>query len=102
MDLALLALHYMIILTLLLGLVFTLGIIWRTEKKLDISYKFTFVALLGFLASRVIALGYFFPVEFRDVVIVGLDFVGTFFLLLSILEMRDIVRILDKEKKESI
>jgi hypothetical protein len=99
MDLALLSLHYLVILTLLLGLVFTLGIIWRTEKKLDITYKLIFVALLSFLASRVIGLGYFFSVNFRDILVLGLDFVGVFFILLSILEMRDIVRILDKEKK---
>lgn len=98
MDFILLGIHYLVILTLLLGLAFTLGIVWRTEKKLDLTYKCIFVALLSFLGSRAIALGTFLTDDKQALVAGGLDFVGVFFLLLSILEMRDIVRSLDKEK----
>jgi hypothetical protein len=98
MDFLFLALDYIVVVSLLFGLVFTVGIIWRTEKKLDITYKFIFVALLAFLFSRVLALGYFLEADEQELVIKVLDFVGVFFLLLSILEMRDIVRLLDKEK----
>ncbi len=99
MDFILLGLHYLVILTLLLGLAFTLGIVWRTEKRLDLTYKCLFVALFSFLGSRMIALGTFLATDMQALVVGGLDFVGVFFLLLSILEMRDIVRNLDKEKK---
>jgi hypothetical protein len=98
MDLALLGLHYIVILTLILGLAFTLGIVWRTEKKLDLTYKCMFVALLAFLGSRAIGLGFFFVDDTQALIAGGLDFLGVFFLLLSILEMRDIVRSLDREK----
>ena len=99
MDLILLGLHYLVILTLLLGTVFALGIVWRTEKKLDLTYKCTLVALIAFLGSKVVSLGFFFVDDMQALITGGLDFLGTFFLLLSILEMRDIVRSLDKEKK---
>lgn len=99
MDLILLGLHYLVILTLLLGLAFTLGIVWRTEKKLDLTYKCLFVGLLSFIGSRMMALGTFLATDMQALVVGGLDFIGVFFLLLSILEMRDIVRSLDREKK---
>lgn len=97
MDFILLIFQYVIIVTLLFALVFTLGVIWRTEKKLDLTYKLFFVALLGFLGARVLGLGYFTDQEMKTVLVDILDFIGVFFLLLSILEMRDIVRLLGHE-----
>lgn len=98
LDFVLLALAYLVIVTLLFGLVFVVGIIWRTEKKLDLAYRFTFVALLALLAARVVDLGYFLEVDQRALIQGVLEFGGVLFLLLSILEMRDIIRFLDKEK----
>jgi uncharacterized membrane protein YhfC len=99
MDFTLLFLQYLIIVTILFALVFTLGVIWRTEKKLDVTYKLFFVALLGFLGARILSLGFFSDEYTKALVILILDFVGVFFLLLSILEMRVIVRILSNETR---
>jgi hypothetical protein len=95
----LLGIEYTTIVTLLFALVFTLGVIWRTEKKLDTTYKLLFVAILSFLGAKVLSLGYVFDQAYRGLVVGGLEFFAVFFLLLSILEMRDIVRILDHEVK---
>ena len=97
MDFYILAAEYMIIVTLLLALVFTLGVIWRTEKKLDTTYKLLFVALLSLLGAKVLGLGYFGLEVYQGLLVSVLEWVAVFFLLLSILEMRDIVRFLDHE-----
>lgn len=97
MDFYILAAEYMIIVTLLLALVFTLGVIWRTEKKLDTTYKLLFVALLSLLGAKVLGLGYFGLEVYQGLLVSVLEWAAAFFLLLSILEMRDIVRFLDHE-----
>ncbi len=98
MTFLILVLQYLGVVTIVFSLVFAVGIVWRTEKKLDLTYRFIFVALVGFLGARVISLGYFLGVEQQALVAEVLDFIGVLFLLLSILEMRDIIRVLDKEK----
>ncbi len=97
MDFSLLVIAYITIVTLLLALVFTLGVIWRTEKKLDTTYKLLFVAVLSFLGAKVLGLGYFGLEVYQGLLVSVLEWVAVFFLLLSILEMRDIVRLLDHE-----
>lgn len=78
------------------SLVFTLGIIWRVEMRLDMAYKVFFCALvflfLGGLAN-------FFVETESFVVIKGtLDILFAAFLLVGIWLMRDLMRNIDGEK----
>jgi hypothetical protein len=86
------------ILLLLLVLVFSIGVVWRTEKKLDLSYKF-FVLAAGCLTLGEV-LGFYAGADSTTMVLVGksLRFVGALSFLFSVLFMRDIVRVLDHEK----
>lgn len=99
MTLYILVLQYMTIVILLLSLVFALGVIWRTEKKLDTTYKLVLAALLSLLGSKGVALSAVLNEDYRTLITSGLEFLAVFFLLLSILEMRVIVRLLSHEVK---
>ena len=74
-----LVLRILNIVALSLGLVFTLGIVWRTEKKLDLTYKLLFVAVLAFLSARVLSVSYFLDSKWQLWIDLGLDFLGTLF-----------------------
>lgn len=101
-ELLLACLEYVIIGVLLFAIIFTLGVVWRTEKKLDLTYKLLLVALVAFFSSRILGLGFWLSQEQGVVIVTVLDFFGFVFLLLSILEMRAIVRFLDKETSREV
>ena len=81
----------------MLILVFSVGIVWRVEKELDLSYKFfvlaagclTLAEMIGFYANP--------PLDIATLS-TGLRLGGAIFLLVSVLLMRDLVRKLDGEK----
>ena len=43
--------HFLVLLLILLSLIFSLGVVWQAEKRLDAVYK-VFSLALGFLAVR--------------------------------------------------
>lgn len=83
----------------LLVLVFSVGIVWRVEKKLDWSYKFFVVAATSIMLADVLGLYYAEDGSIVTLLGKGLRFVGALAFLMSVLLMRDIVRTLDHEKK---
>jgi uncharacterized membrane protein len=86
---------------LFLSLVFTAGIVWRVERKLDVSYKFFLVALVVLLLAE--SLGKFFSeTELYATIASLLKAVFGLFLLIGIWTMRDIVRDLDGEKDKKV
>ena len=78
-------------------LVFSVGIVWRVEKELDLSYKF-FVIAAGCLTLAEL-IGFYANPDF-DVAALSRSFRlgGAIFLLVSVLLMRDLLRKLDGEK----
>ena len=79
-----------------LAILFTLGIIWRVEMKLDLAYKVFFVALIFLFSSKVI--DFFAITKFWLSVAQTVDFLFSIFLLGGIWMMRDLFRQIDGEK----
>ncbi len=86
---------------LFLSLVFTAGIVWRVERKLDISYKCFLAALVLLLLSE--SLGKFFSeTELYATISSVLKAVFGLLLLAGVWTMHDVVRDLDGEKGEKV
>jgi hypothetical protein len=88
----------LVIIGALLSIIYTLGVVWRVEKKLDTSYKFFLVAIIAFTASEVFAI--YSTVRPGTIQVIALTCKAVFviFFLMGILEMRKIVRNIDGEK----
>jgi hypothetical protein len=80
-----------------LSIVFTLGIIWRVEMKLDRAYKIFFGALIFLLLAMLV------EVFIRNETWIIINRILTFLFALSLLAgvwmMRDVMRDVDGEKK---
>jgi hypothetical protein len=97
MDFILIGMDLITIAIFMLILVFSIGVVWRVEKELDLSYKF-FVVAAGCLTLAEIV-GPYANLPFDVTVLsTGLRMGGAIFLLVSVLLMRDLVRKLDGEK----
>ena len=82
----------------LLSVVYTFGVVWRVEKKLDLSYKFFLSAIISFTLSEIIIL-FEFPVPGLSTIIsLALRVAFVIFFLAGILEMRNMLRRMDGEK----
>jgi len=86
-----------IIIGALFSIVYLFGIVWRVEKKLDISYKLILVSIVFFTVSEIFGildLGNVFATK-----LISLGFKAAFvaFFLLGILEVRKMLRQMDKE-----
>jgi FtsH-binding integral membrane protein len=79
------------------SLVFTLGIIWRVEMKLDTAYKVFFCALVFLFLARVVDI--FVKSEVFALAYQLLNLLFSIFLLWGIWLMRDVMRNIDGEKK---
>lgn len=88
--------------TLLLSIIYTAGVVWRVEKELDISYKFFLVAILFLATAEIVNL---YPAEDSsslDLIVRALRMLFTLCFLSGVLLMRDIVRKIDGEKKNTL
>lgn len=89
------------LLLLFVSLVFTAGIVWRVEKELDVSYKLFLGALVMLLLSEFI--GKLFSETMLFLTIAALfKVVFAALLLAGVWTMRDLIRRLDGEKKDTI
>ncbi|MDR3559066.1 MAG: hypothetical protein P4L62_02910 [Candidatus Pacebacteria bacterium] len=87
------------IIALLLAIIFTAGVVWRVEKKLDISYKFFLTAIILLLAAEILDLYYSIDNQIRIALMVkSLRMLFAVFFLVGVLFMRNIVRDLDGEE----
>lgn len=86
-------------LLLLIAIVFTVGIVWRAEKELDISYKLFLVSLIFLVVSESVRKIFSETVLFTFLSSF-LNLLFVLFLVGGIWTMRDILRKLDGEKKE--
>jgi len=84
----------------LAAVIFTFGVVWRTEKELDISYKFFLGAILSFTAFEILEM---FAFEGRTAVaalVLTFRFLFAAFFLAGIFTARDLLRKMDGEKGE--
>lgn len=79
-----------------LSLVFTLGIIWRAELKLDIAYKIFFIALVFLFLAKTTDL--FLQNNILKVISQSSSFLFALFLLMGVWMMRNLFRNIDGEK----
>lgn len=98
METSLLSLETMTLASVLLSIVYSIGIVWRVEGELDTSYKYFAFAIVFFFITEVLRVYY----SGNDIRIQNLEKVSTtlfaILFLAGTLYMRDIVRTLDGEK----
>lgn len=80
-----------------LSVVFITGVVWRVEKKLDVSYKLLQAAIIFFLFSEIISRFIEANQIFEALAVLGKVLFSAFFLA-GILKMRDLIRTVDGEK----
>lgn len=85
------------VVTALFSIIYTFGVVWRVEKRLDISYKFFLVAIVFFTLACVLS---YFNTDKGVIVpfLVNLNY-GLFsiFFLAGIYTMRSLIRRIDGE-----
>ncbi len=99
-DMTLLALSAFTVVFLLVTLVYTVGIVWRVEMELDVSYKFLAFAVLFLTIAEIAGV---LP-EVREnaewtLYLYGTKLLTAISLFLGMYFMRDLVRRLDGERK---
>ncbi len=98
-EIFLLLLSFLTIVSLLSSLVFVIGIVWRVEMELDISFKFFAFAVLFLLMIEGLSL---LPASrfeaWWQLALPIVKFLAAVNLLLGLFFMRDLIRRLDGEK----
>lgn len=88
----------LVILVSLFSVVYTFGVVWRVEKKLDIAYKFLLTGLLFFVAGEILDIFNFGQRFIFSILSSAARVAFAFFFLFGILEMRSLIRKMDGEK----
>jgi hypothetical protein len=89
-----------IIAALLFSIIFTAGVVWRVEKKLDISYKFFLAAIVCVFVAEIFDLYYTLDNQIMIALLVKtLRMLFAIFFLTGVLFMRNILRKIDGEKE---
>lgn len=86
-----------IIVVSLFSIIYTAGVVWRVEKKLDISYKFFLAAIIAFTLSEIISLFRFHERPWITETALILKFIFALLFLKGVLTMRRMVRVMDGE-----
>jgi hypothetical protein len=84
----------------LAAVIFTFGVVWRTEKELDISYKFFLGAIISFTTFEILELFAFDGRTTVAILILVFRFLFAVFFLAGIFTARDLLRKMDGEKGE--
>lgn len=93
-----LAINTATIIFLLLSIIYTAGVVWRVEKKLDTSYKFFLLAIIFLFIAELLNLYYAIDSALEIAIAVKtLRMLFAFCFLTGIIIMRRIVRKLDGE-----
>ena len=81
----------------ILALVYTFGIVWRVEKRLDISYKLFLLSIIFFLATEAVGFLNIDNLIYAELLEKFCKLLFAAFFLGGIWEMRKLVRKLDGE-----
>jgi len=93
-----LILNAVIIVSALLSIIYTFGVVWRVEKKLDISYKLFLAAIFSFTASVILEFLNTKPGSSFGFWALFARAVFALFFLAGIWTMRSLIRKIDGEK----
>ncbi len=94
--------HALTLVALSLAFLFAVGVVWRVEMELDVSYKLFAVALAFLIVAEATNLFHFSAYAvMASVIIESMRMIASVLFLAGILFMRDIVRHLDGEKEGS-
>jgi len=86
--------HLLIIFCSVLAIVYTFGVVWRVEKKLDTSFKLLLGAIISFTGSEIISI---LPFDWNQSFSLILRIIFAILFLAGILEMRSMLRRMDGE-----
>lgn len=85
---------------LFVALVYVIGIVWRVEMELDISYKFLAAALVFLILSEVLGvLSKTYTDAWWGMALSLAKFLAALHLFIGMFFMRDLIRRIDGEKK---
>ena len=98
-DILLLILAALTLVSLFVTLVYAVGIVWRVERELDLSYKFFAWAIFFLLLSEMLDLIPLSQIGIGPVIALRVThLLAALFLFLGVFFMRDLVRRMDGEK----
>lgn len=101
MELYSLIVNAVLIVSLLLSIVFTAGVVWRVEMRLDVSYKLFLAGIVCFLLAEIA--NFWYVPGTREIAVLISDTLRalfSLFFLAGILSMRRIVRDMDGERRK--
>jgi len=82
----------------LLAIIFGFGVVWRVEKKLDVSFKLFLAAVIAFFAGEVMGLFYIPGTSFLVYAAPAAKILFALLFLAGMAEMRNMIRRIDGEK----
>lgn len=100
MEASLYLLNIVTLVALIVAIVYTIGVVWRVELRLDTSYKFFLIGIVLFFLAEI--LDFWYVPESRptvELIVEGLRMLFSVCFLLGVVFMRDIVRTLDGERE---
>ncbi|HWQ60493.1 MAG TPA: hypothetical protein VN420_05125 [Candidatus Fimivivens sp.] len=103
MGLISLLVNSVLIVSLLLSIVFTAGVVWRVEMRLDVSYKWFLSGIVCLLLAEIA--NFWYVPETREIAVLVSDALRalfSLFFLAGILSMRQIVRDMDGERRKKV
>lgn len=89
--------NFAVIFLSLFSVIYSFGIVWRVEKKLDTSFKLFLTAIVFFTLSEIVSL---LPFELSRSIEVIAKTIFAIFFLAGTLEMRSMLRHMDGELKK--
>lgn len=95
-----LIINAVIVLSSLFAVVYTLGIVWRVEKKLDLSYKLFLIAILAFFISILVEILTPIQDSLMELAASLMKMLFAVFFLAGVFTMRNMIRKIDGEKKD--
>ncbi len=82
----------------LVSIIFASGIVWRVEKKLDLSFKFLLASIIFFSAGELAGFFYIPPSSLLVYFVPAAKIFFAVFLLAGMATMRGMIRRIDGEK----
>jgi ABC-type polysaccharide/polyol phosphate export permease len=97
MNCFLIGMEILIIIIALLAIVYSFGVVWRVEKKLDVAYKLLLASIISFALSEIFSVLQIGNPDLMKILGLVLKLAFIILFLLSILEARKMIRQMDKE-----
>lgn len=90
-------LHIILLVISLMAIIFTFGVVWRVERKLDLSYKFILVAIIFFTCGVVFDLFKSLDITIIKELDLLIKFLFLIFFTWGIYKMRALIKDINEE-----